>query len=77
MKLKQIVTCSDDSCHRIWKVGHEHKLDNEEIEIRGRAEAIFNKNPLENLKLETTPTITRRWVISQEHTPGSDTTPSM
>ncbi|XP_050575282.1 protein lethal(2)denticleless [Bombus affinis] len=72
----KIVTCSDDSCHRIWKVGHEHKLDNEEIEIRGRAEAIFNKNPLENLKLETTPTITRRWVISQEHTPGSDTTPN-
>ncbi|XP_033206282.1 protein lethal(2)denticleless [Bombus vosnesenskii] len=72
----KIVTCSDDSCHRIWRVGHEHKLDNEEIEIRGRAEAIFNKNPLENLKLETTPTITRRWVISQEHTPGSDTTPN-
>ncbi|XP_060821146.1 protein lethal(2)denticleless [Bombus pascuorum] len=72
----KIVTCSDDSCHRIWRVGHEHKLDNEEIEIRGRAEAILNKNPLENLKLETTPTITRRWVISQEHTPGSDTTPN-
>ncbi|XP_043581570.1 protein lethal(2)denticleless [Bombus pyrosoma] len=72
----KIVTCSDDSCHRIWRVGHEHKLDNEEIEIRGRAETIFNKNPLENLKLETTPTITRRWVISQEHTPGSDTTPN-
>ncbi|OAD61584.1 Protein lethal(2)denticleless [Eufriesea mexicana] len=72
----KIVTCSDDSCHRIWRVGYEHKLDNEEIQIRGRAEAIFNKNPLENLKLETTPTVTRRWVSSQEHTPGSDTTPN-
>ncbi|KAK9303963.1 hypothetical protein QLX08_004539 [Tetragonisca angustula] len=71
----KIVTCSDDSCHRIWRVGYEHKLDNEEIQIRGRAEAIFNRNPLDNLKLETTPT-TRRWITLQEHTPGSDITPN-
>ncbi|XP_053978906.1 protein lethal(2)denticleless [Hylaeus anthracinus] len=74
----KIVTCSDDSCHRIWRVGNEHKIDNEEVQIRGHAEVVLNKNPLENLKLETTPTVTRRWVVSQEHTPGtgSDTTPN-
>ncbi|XP_031833344.1 WD40 domain-containing protein denticleless [Nomia melanderi] len=72
----KIVTCSDDSCHRIWRVGYEHKIDNEEVQIRGHAEIVLNKNPLENLKLETTPTITRRWVVSQERTPGSDTTPN-
>ncbi|XP_076766703.1 WD40 domain-containing protein denticleless isoform X2 [Xylocopa sonorina] len=71
----KIVTCSDDSCHRIWRIGFEHKIENEEVQIRGRAEAICNKNPLENLKLETTPTVTRRW-LTQEHTPGSDTTPN-
>ncbi|XP_076673566.1 WD40 domain-containing protein denticleless [Andrena cerasifolii] len=71
----KIVTCSDDSCHRIWRVGYEHKIENEEVEIRGHAEVVSNKNPLENLKLETTPTVSRRWV-SQERTPGSDTTPS-
>lgn len=71
----QIVTCSDDSCHRIWRVGYEHKIENEEVQIRGHAEVVSNKNPLENLKLETTPTVSRRWV-SQERTPGSDTTPS-
>ena len=71
----KIVTCSDDSCHRIWRVGYEHKIENEEVQIRGHAEVVSNKNPLENLKLETTPTVSRRWV-SQERTPGSDTTPS-
>ncbi|XP_078037476.1 WD40 domain-containing protein denticleless [Augochlora pura] len=71
----KIVTCSDDSCHRIWRIGREHKIDNEEVQIRGHAEIVHTKNPLEKLKLETTPTITRRWVASQEHTPGSDTTP--
>ncbi|KAG9432290.1 protein lethal(2)denticleless isoform X1 [Apis mellifera carnica] len=69
----KIVTCSDDSCHRIWRIGYEHKLDNEEILIRGNAEVISNKNPLENLKLETTPTVTRHCIISEEYTPGSDT----
>ncbi|CAK9795179.1 Protein lethal(2)denticleless [Anthophora quadrimaculata] len=69
----KIVTCSDDSCHRIWRVGYEYKMDNEEVQIRGRAETIRNKDPLENLKLETTPTVTRRWAISQEHTPESIT----
>lgn len=72
----KLVTCSDDSCHRIWRVGYEHKIENEEVEICGHAEAIHNRNPLENLKLETTPTVTRRWVVSQECTPGSDTTPN-
>ncbi|KAK1126432.1 hypothetical protein K0M31_005069 [Melipona bicolor] len=69
----KIVTCSDDSYHRIWRVARNYKckLNNEETKIFGRAEIIFNRNPLDNLKLETTPT-TRRSVTLQEHTPGSD-----
>ncbi|XP_076654973.1 WD40 domain-containing protein denticleless [Halictus rubicundus] len=72
----KIVTCSDDSCHRIWRVGYEHKIENEEIQIRGHAEIVNTKNPLDSLKLETTPTVSQRWVVSEERTPGSDTTPS-
>ncbi|XP_076297342.1 WD40 domain-containing protein denticleless [Lasioglossum baleicum] len=72
----KIVTCSDDSCHRIWRVGYEHKIENEEIQIRGHAEIVNTKDPLESLKLETTPTVSERWVMSEERTPGSDTTAS-
>ncbi|XP_026668356.1 protein lethal(2)denticleless isoform X2 [Ceratina calcarata] len=67
----KLITCSDDSCHRIWRVGYEHTRDNEEIEIRGRAKPVSLNDPLENLKLEMTPTVTRRR-IAQESTPGSD-----
>lgn len=70
------MTCSDDSCHRIWRIGLEHKIDNEELEIRGKAETVSNANSLENLKMETTPTTFRRYALTQEHTPGSDKTPS-
>ncbi|XP_046813626.1 protein lethal(2)denticleless [Vespa crabro] len=72
----KIVTCSDDSCHRIWRIGLEHKIDNEELEIRGKAETVSSANSLENLKMETTPTTFRRYALTQEHTPGSDKTPN-
>ncbi|KAK2587005.1 hypothetical protein KPH14_010972 [Odynerus spinipes] len=72
----KIVTCSDDSCHRIWRIGHEHKIDNEELEIRGQAEAVVSAVALENSKLETTPTTSRRYTPMQDHTPGSDNTPN-
>ncbi|XP_025265916.1 protein lethal(2)denticleless isoform X1 [Camponotus floridanus] len=68
----KIVTCSDDSCHRIWRVGLEHRIENEETEIRGQAEVVVEKY-LENMKLETTPT-TSRCFINYETTPGSDNT---
>ncbi|KAL6259452.1 hypothetical protein P5V15_009372 [Pogonomyrmex californicus] len=65
----KIVTCSDDSCHRIWKVGLEDKEDNEEVKIRGRAE-IVGKYHLENMKIETTPS-SRYSNIYQETSPSS------
>ncbi|XP_011637057.1 protein lethal(2)denticleless [Pogonomyrmex barbatus] len=68
-RLFQIVTCSDDSCHRIWKVGLEDKEDNEEVKIRGRAE-IVGKYHLENMKIETTPS-SRYSNIYQETSPSS------
>lgn len=68
----KIVTCSDDSCHRIWKVGLEHKVDNEAIEILGRAERVSNTSTRQSV-LETTPTVSRSRA-RQEHTP-SDGTP--
>lgn len=66
------MTCSDDSCHRIWRVGLEHRIENEETEIRGQAEIVVEKY-LEKMKLETTPT-TSRCFINYETTPGSDNT---
>ncbi|EZA62690.1 protein lethal(2)denticleless isoform X2 [Ooceraea biroi] len=73
----KIVTCSDDSYHRIWKVGFEHKIENEEIRILGRAEVVVDRFPLENMKLETTPTssrtsISRASMSHEETTPTSD-----
>lgn len=71
----KIVTCSDDSCHRIWRVRYEHELDNDQTETFGRAEIFPNRNPLTNLMFKPTPT-RRRWVTLQEHTPGSDIIPN-
>ncbi|XP_066599319.1 protein lethal(2)denticleless isoform X2 [Prorops nasuta] len=71
----KIVTCSDDSYHRIWRIGSEYKIENEEVLIRGQAEQVINLAPLDNLKLETTPTVSGRWIASQETTPVSDSTP--
>lgn len=70
------MTCSDDSCHRIWRIGLEHKIDNEELEIRGKAEIVFSAKSIENRKMETTPTTFRRYTLTQEHTPRSNRTPS-
>lgn len=62
------MTCSDDSCHRIWRVGLEHKVENEEVTIRGRAEAVLEKDI--SMKLETTPTTFRNGNVCRETTPG-------
>ncbi|XP_012265340.2 protein lethal(2)denticleless [Athalia rosae] len=72
----KIVTCSDDSRHRIWRVGLEHKGENAEVEIQGEANPVSVEDALGHLVggLETTPTASRRWVHHQEHTPGSDGT---
>jgi len=66
------VTCSDDSRHRIWKVGLEHKIENEEVKILGRAEIVVDSYSLGKLKLETTPTTSRTPIVYEETTPSSD-----
>ncbi|XP_043268029.1 protein lethal(2)denticleless [Venturia canescens] len=76
MSEPKIVTCSDDCCHRVWRVGLEHKGENDDIEIRGQAQTVQSTSPLEQASLETTPTVSRRWVSQQQRTPGSDITPT-
>ncbi|KAL0100334.1 hypothetical protein PUN28_019595 [Cardiocondyla obscurior] len=66
----KIVTCSDDACHKIWRVGLEHEEDNKEIIIHGQAE-IVERHCIEKLKTETTPS-TRYSNTNQEITPNSD-----
>ncbi|EFN76938.1 protein lethal(2)denticleless isoform X2 [Harpegnathos saltator] len=63
----KIVTCSDDSYHRIWKVGYEHKTENEEIEVRGRAQLVTDENVY--MGGIRTPSTTTRLC---DRTPGSD-----
>ncbi|XP_043505675.1 protein lethal(2)denticleless isoform X2 [Polistes fuscatus] len=67
----KIVTCSDDSCHMVWKIIADH-ITESESEIIGRAEPISSAISLGNLKTETTPTTHERYTLMQEYTtPGS------
>ncbi|XP_058804222.1 protein lethal(2)denticleless isoform X2 [Phymastichus coffea] len=71
----KIVTCSDDSCHRIWTVGKEHINEDEKINIHGYAEPIL-QSPMNEAKrnLETTPTLSRLRV-NRDCSSESDITP--
>ncbi|XP_012271438.1 protein lethal(2)denticleless isoform X2 [Orussus abietinus] len=72
----KIVTCSDDSCHIIWRIGPEYKTDDDsEDQIQGAAKAVWMHDAVaQQLGLETTPTVSHRRIY-QEHTPDTDTTP--
>ncbi|XP_014470218.1 PREDICTED: protein lethal(2)denticleless isoform X2 [Dinoponera quadriceps] len=67
----KIVTCSDDSYHRIWRVGYEHKVENEEVEICGRAQPVMEEC-IYTRRTETTPSTTD--ILHCDRTPGA--TPS-
>ncbi|KAI4490717.1 hypothetical protein M0804_003661 [Polistes exclamans] len=67
----KIVTCSDDSCHMVWRIIADHITENEESEIIGRAEPISSAISLGNLKTETTPTTHERYTLLQDYTPES------
>lgn len=69
----QIVTCSDDACHKIWRVGLEDEEDNKEVIIRGQAEIVerYSLSCLDKMKIETTPS-SRHSHTCQETTPNSD-----
>lgn len=64
------MTCSDDACHKIWRVGLEEEEDNKEVIIRGQAEVV-ERCCLEKMKIETTPS-SRHSNSCQESTPNSD-----
>lgn len=72
------MTCSDDSYHRIWRVGKEHISEDEQISLRGTAEVVslFSEKPIEISTLETTPTVTRPRT-NRDYSSESDITPGM
>ncbi|XP_011499985.1 PREDICTED: protein lethal(2)denticleless-like [Ceratosolen solmsi marchali] len=72
----KIVTCSDDSCHRIWRIGREHINEDEKINICGNAEPIPQvlNYQIDVSTLEKTPTVIRSQTIP-ECSSESDLTP--
>jgi denticleless len=72
-----LVTCSDDACHKIWRIGPEEVPDDEVMFLKGRAEAekdyfqFKKKVPLkQQLKLlESTPRSLKRLIEQSETTP--------
>jgi denticleless len=75
-----IVTCSDDACHKIWRVGPEEIPDDEKVLLRGSAEmgkdylsyySRRHKLPLkQQLRLlESTPRSLKRLIEQSETTP--------
>lgn len=77
-----IVTCSDDACHKIWRIGPEDVPDDEKVLLRGHAEmrkdylpfySTRQKLPLkQQLKLlESTPRSLKRLIEQSETTPST------
>lgn len=74
-----LVTCSDDACHKIWRIGPEEVPDDERTMLRGQAELEKNyyarkqKVPLkQQLKLlESTPRSLKRLIEQSETTPST------
>ena len=75
-----LVTCSDDACHKIWRIGQEELPKDEEVLLRGNAElnpeyyASYKvKQPLpikQQFKLlESTPRSIKRLIEQSETTP--------
>ena len=68
LKYFQIVTCSDDACHRIWKVGLENAYDEQRHDLHGQAELV---HAAEMQKMQRTPTTRKRRISNREVTPSS------
>lgn len=72
-----LVTCSDDACHKIWRVGPEEVPDDEVMFLKGRAEAekdyfqFKKKVPMKQQfkLLESTPRSLKRLIEQSETTP--------
>lgn len=74
-----LVTCSDDACHKIWRIGPEEVPDDERAMLRGQSEldknylARKNKLPLKQQfkLLESTPRSLKRLIEQSETTPST------
>lgn len=75
-----LVTCSDDACHKIWRIGNDDVPDDEKMFLRGKAELNKDYYPFYALKkrlplkqqfklLESTPRSLRRLIEHSETTP--------
>ncbi|XP_033226127.1 protein lethal(2)denticleless [Belonocnema kinseyi] len=69
----KIVTCSDDTYHRIWKVGIENSTDDERHDLHGQAEPVtMNEIAVQRIhRTQRTPTIRRRRSPTRDRTPSS------
>ncbi|XP_043474621.1 protein lethal(2)denticleless [Leptopilina heterotoma] len=63
----KIVTCSDDGCHRIWRVGYENREDDQRHDLHGQAEAV----PASAIFMQRTPTTRKRRLSNHDKTPSS------
>lgn len=73
---EQMVTCSDDARHCLWRVGLEHGGDNDQVELHGWAEALTDgivKNAPTTPITPGTPSFTayRRWTPIIQRTPDN------
>lgn len=75
-----LVTCSDDACHKIWRVGPEELPDEEKYMLRGQADlyqeyfSFYTTKPKPPMKpslkvLDSTPRSVRRLIEQSETTP--------
>lgn len=80
-----LVTCSDDACHKIWRIGPEEVPDDEVMFLKGRAEVeknYFDVKKKRNLKqslklLNSTPRSLRRIIEQSETTPTTTLSSSL
>lgn len=73
-----IVTCSDDACHKIWRIGPEEMPDDERLLLRGQAELhkdyfeFYNRKQKFTQKLlDSTPRSLKRLIEQSETTPST------
>lgn len=74
----KIVTCSDDARHCMWRVGHEFRGDNYQVELHGWAEDFADGPPTADPSTPATPitpsfTSWRRWTPCVQRTPDNET----
>lgn len=75
-----LVTCSDDACHKIWRIGSDELPDDEKVMLRGHAERqggfefLRSRHPKLSKKVElldSTPRSLKRLIEQSETTPST------